>query len=455
MNSHFKKRIYKIKERIGANFAGSFVKGVFMMAGGTALAQFVNGVLSPIITRLYTPEEFGVLAIYMSIMGMLLVVGALHYEKAIPLADDDEKAINVVASSLLIFSMFSLVLMIVFLLYGDSILNLFDAHALINYRLLIPFGILISGVYNVFIQWNLRKRDYNGIAKTKISQSIVGNLLKIGLGLLKAGPIGLMLGTISGQSVGISTLLRPLLKERHLIKKVSIRGMRYILKRYIRFPLYSSPGEFVYAAGNNLPVLFIANIFGKEVLGYYALANLIIRIPIGLLGESLSQVVYAEAANIGKRDPKRIKTLAMKSMKQLSVLGLIPLFIILFFGPFLFSNVFGGIWFESGVHAQILAPLVFANLIITPIGRIFEIFEKQSTGFFLNILRLFLMLIVFYVAKSLNLSFYVTLGLYVFFMTLSYLALFLFVSKILDTEIKNAAASANAESLKIDEEGKK
>ncbi len=427
-----------VRNLLGGIFQGRFAKGVFMIGGGSATAQFISIVLTPVITRLYSPEDYGVLAVYSAILGLMVIPAALHYYRAIPLSEEDETAINVLALSLLVLSAFCLIIALLLTFHGDFFLGLFDGDVLFKYRYLIPIGIFASGLYSIFTQWALRKQDYGTIAKTSINQSIFGNLLKVVFGILKLGPIGLILGIITGQSAGISSLLLPILKQqRYLLKSISIKRMHYAANRYIKFPMYSCPGEFVYAAGNLLPALFIGNLFGKEVLGYYALANSMINLPIGLIGNSVAQVFYAEAANIGKGDPVRIKKLAINLMKKMAIIGLLPLFVLLLFGPFLFFAVFGNNWLESGVYARIICFIAFGTLIITPVGRILEIFEQQRQGLFLNLLRLILVLIVFFAAKILCLSSHITIGMYSAFIVFFYLIAVVYIIKMLNKEISN------------------
>jgi len=402
---------------------GKFGRSVFIVAGGTASAQLINSILSPIITRIYNPEEFGVLAGYISIVGLLSIVG-------------EEQAINVLALSLFVLSIVSASSLLFVVFFGSRLEKIFGSSIPYEYSLLIPLGLFTSSLYGIMRQWSLRRKDFKTLARTQITQSIFGNAVKLGLGILSLGPIGLILGTVVGSSMGVSSLARPVIvKDRHLLSQIDIKKIRICAKRYVKFPIFSFPGEFLYAAGNNLPVLFIGGLFGQETLGYYALANSIVRLPLYLIGESVAQVFYAELARIGKRDPVGTKNMALNLMKKLSIIGLIPVLLLLPFGPFLFSFVFGEGWHLSGVYARIISFAVYANFIIAPVGRIMEVFERQGIGFLLNCLRLAMVLGVFFAAYSTDLGSYITIGLYVFSIVLSYSAALICVIRMLNSEI--------------------
>lgn len=181
----------KIKKLLQSTFA----KNVALISGGTAIAQILGTVFSTIITRIYSPEEYGVLIAYTSILGMLAISGSLKYEYAIPISKNDKKAINVFALSFLILIIFSLIIGLIFLFFGNFILPIFNAENLLEYNYLVPIGIFV-GLYSIVIQWTFRKKDYKSISKTKLTQSIAQNSTQIGLWLIGLGPIGLILDRI-------------------------------------------------------------------------------------------------------------------------------------------------------------------------------------------------------------------------------------------------------------------
>lgn len=422
-----------LKEKIRKS---KFGKNILIIAGGTAFAQVLGIVFSPIITRIYPPEQYGVLTAYTAVLGLLVISASLDYQKAIPIAEDDNKAINLLVLSLI--SLFSVVVFVTSLLYlwGDFFLSVLDSEVLSSYKYLIPIGVLFAGLYNIVLQWGFRTRNYKVITRTIVSQSLTSNLIKISLGLLNVGPIGLIIGTITGQSTGITSLSAPLLKKRSSFVSVNLKSLKYVLKRYKKFPLYSAPSNYVYTASNNLPIILLVSLFDSTITGFFGLAKSITYLPISLIGNSISQVFYSESANLGKDNPKEIKRLSVNLMKKIAIIAVIPLLILLFFGPILFSFVFGKEWYEAGIYARLLSIKVYFHFIITPIGRVLEIFERQREGLALNIVRLVLVACVFLVSKIVGFSSYITVGLYSISNAVTYIILLILVLRILDHEIK-------------------
>lgn len=170
-------KVKKIKNLYSNFFNSSFAKSVMMITSGTIFAQALNTLLSPIITRIYSPEEYGVLTVYTALLGMISLLGALCYDSAIPIADDDEKAINVLALSIAVLLIITSILTLLLFIFGNPILKLFDAEIILKYRYFLSIGFFATGFYTILSKWALRKRDFKAIAATKYNQSIAGKWL--------------------------------------------------------------------------------------------------------------------------------------------------------------------------------------------------------------------------------------------------------------------------------------
>lgn len=424
----------KIKEI----FERRLVKSMLMITGGTAFGQALSFMFSPLITRIYTPEQYGVLTVYTSLLALFAGSQSLRYELGIPIADDDESAINVLALSITILILFSLVFSLLILFAGEFILSILSAEILFTYRMLIPLGFLTYGIYQIFMMWNFRKKSFQCISKTKIAQSISSNATKIGLGLLGLGPLGLIIGSIIGESSGITTLAKSLfLHEKSLIKKINIKTIFFIARRYIQFPKYQLPSTFLSKISDQIPILFIASLYGGEIVGLYGIAVAIVSIPVNLIGTSVGDVFYGESASIGRKDPKKISELSNSIFRKLVLIGLIPLIVLIIFAPLLFSFVFGNNWYPAGEYASILAILSYAQLIFQPVSRIYTVFERQKPVLIITIIRIILVFSVFGISKVTNLTFKIAIALYVLVMVLVFGITYLYAQMIIKEEIKS------------------
>lgn len=419
----------KIKAYLQKLLKNNFVKSVVLISGGTAFAQLVTMISSPIITRIYTPTEYGVLTLFNSILVVFAMVGSLKYEMIIPIVDDEEESVNSIALSFIVLIIFVTFSIILFIFCGDKILSIFGAESLKNYWYLIPVGVLLIQSYRILTQYAYRHQNFKAITRTTAIQSLVGNLSKVLTGIMGFGSLGLLSSRIVSESMGLTTLSIPLLKSKFLFKKISFSKMKWLAKRYIRFPLYQFPSTLIGQLGINLPVFFLAFIYESKIVGAFGLANSVVRMPMNLIGSSVSNVFYAEAARIGKVNPERLKVLSDKLLRKLLLIGAFPLITFLLFGPLLFVFVYGDSWESAGVFARILSVLVYFNFIFSPVSRVYEVLEKQAQILILNIARIIVILTTFGIAVLTNLSAYTVIIFYTVGMSFMYYINYLMAQK--------------------------
>jgi O-antigen/teichoic acid export membrane protein len=215
----------------------AFARGVRVLVGGTASAQILLVLAAPVLTRLYTPEDFGLLAVYATLLALIGVVLSLRYELAILLPEDDMEAANVAVLSLLLVAITTVLTGSLVLMLGTAIAQLLGVPVLAGYLWRLPVGVLLSGAYTVFHYWFVRTKRFSTIAGTRLTQAIA--TLAIQLTTFKLGGIGLLLGQVAGQSVGTTSLARPAL-GMPAFKQVIWGGVKKVAVRYQRFPIFST-----------------------------------------------------------------------------------------------------------------------------------------------------------------------------------------------------------------------
>jgi O-antigen/teichoic acid export membrane protein len=364
-----------------------FARGVSVLVGGTAGAQLLSILGAPLLTRLYRPEDFGLLAVYASVLALIGVIASLRYELAIPLAADDAEAANVAALSLSLIALSSLLTATLVMLAGPQIADVLGVPTLAGYLWLLPVGVLLAGTYNVFHYWSIRTKRFTTIAGTKLRQALAA--LAIQLTAFKLGGIALLYAQVTGQSVGTISLGRPALASAGF-RHVSWRGIRNAARRYRRFPAFGTWAGLVNTAGHQLPPIIIAAVFTATGAGLYALAHRILMLPATLLGSAIGNVFTShgiDAMRAGKLDRMYVRL-----QDRLIHLGLPPAAILTVFAPFLFTTAFGPEWRDAGQMAQWLAIGVFAGFLVSPLSQVFTILEQQATGLRLQIVLFMLRL---------------------------------------------------------------
>lgn len=433
--------IKSIKKVFHSIFKGTFTKNVAIVAGGTTLTQLLGVVFSPIVSRLYSPEEFGILSVYSAVLSMIAISSSLKFEWGIPIAESDEKATNVAALSFSVLLVITSVIALLLIIPNNKIIGKVIGHEIVPYRLFIPVGVFLTGIHNILMQIGYRNRGFKVIAKTKLTQVLAGNGTKIGLGAIGVGPIGLILGSIFSASAGSFTLVKSFaLAGKYRLNHISFKEIKWCAKRYKNFPKFSAPSQILNTAGLSLPKIFLASLYGLEVTGAFGFALGIISLPVQLIGNSVGDVFYSEAARIGNTDPKRLKRLSIQLFKKLLIIGFFPFITLVLFGPFLFSFVFGVQWVVAGRYAQILSILVYARLVFMPVSRVFAVLEKQKVNLFIDIFRVVIVTSTFLICKMLALSALLTISIYTIGMIIVYLITFIVAQAIMKKRINLAVA---------------
>jgi len=367
----------------------NFLANVMMLTGGTALGQGLVVLTSPLITRLYTPKDLGVLAVYISILAILVIVASLRYEMAIPLPKEDEIAANLLATCFLIMLGMSLLSGLGVWLLGEQIMRWTHSPALKPYLWLLPLSLLGAGAYRTLNYWAIRKKAFTHIAKTKLSQSVGQVITQLGLGLMKLGPLGLILGDVVGRVGGSGTLAALLWRQDgEAIKRVSFSEMRRAVRRYWRFPILSSTAALINSVGLQLPPLLLAAFYGAEVAGWFALGQRVLGIPITLLGTSVAQVFLAESAKIVKTCPEKMPGFFSKLIINMLLPGLPLAGLLALIAPWLFLTLFGKEWVEAGVYLRILSPMFLLQFLANPTGGTLDVLERQGLASIRELIRI-------------------------------------------------------------------
>lgn len=426
--------IAKYREKLKNNI---FFQNIAVVAGGNVTAKLIGIIATPIITRLYTPEDYGIFSVFLSVVGVVGSLATLRYAVTIPIAKEEKLADNILKLCFLLTLSLSIVWFIGIALFGKFFTVQFSAEQLQPYLWLMPVVFLGKGIYEALNNWAIRTRKFRLITRTKVSQGVSSAGVKIGFGALGVTPLGLFLGHIAQEAAGITSLFSKLVQLKpDFLKTFSWTGIKYAAKRYKKFPLVQSWSNLLLALGAQLPVLLIGAFYGVEVVGVFGLAQNMINMPMTIIGQSVGQVYYAEISKYGKSNPEKVYKLSVSIIKKLFLIGLIPVGLLMAFGPWFFKLVFGPEWLDAGVYARFLSILILTRFISSPIGNIFNVYEKQSLQLTLNIIRVALVFTVFYVSNLLKLSALNSTGIYSILMAVYYAFTAIIILRVVKKHIK-------------------
>jgi O-antigen/teichoic acid export membrane protein len=370
---------------------------------GTTIAQAIPIAISPILTRLYTPEDFGVLTLFVAITSIFGSIANARYELAIMLPKKDEDAINILALGFIINLFLSLFLLMIILIFHDYILNLLNNKEISPWLYLVPISVFLMGCFNLLNYYNNRKKYYKDLAKANVFKSIGSAIVQLILGFLKVGAIGLISGQIFAQIISNTKLFLNIKKDNLFIKIKKIKIIA-LAKRYKDFPKFSMWAILANTLSVQLTNILISTFYSISTLGFYSLAQRVLAMPMSLIGGSIGQVFFQEATKEKQDTGKAIKTFN-STVKKLFIIGF-PIFFILFFIiEDLFAFVFGEEWRVAGEYAKILIPLFFIRFIVSVLTLIPIIFEAVKIDLYFQLGLIILYLMLFIVNKFLNSNF--------------------------------------------------
>ncbi|NMA65413.1 MAG: oligosaccharide flippase family protein [Clostridiaceae bacterium] len=355
-----------------------FIRNVAIVATGTAAAQIITMGFSPFITRIYGPEAFGVLGVFLSVIGVISPIAALSYPIAIVLPKNDEDAKGLVRISLYVAGVIATVVGLFLLLVNEQIVGLLQIETIASFVYLIPLVIMFSAVLQVAQQWLIRKKQFKVKARVASLQALILNGSKVGFGLFYPFATVLIILSVFGQALQSFMLIIGLIKsDAKEVTDTNSTPLKELAKQHRDFPLYRAPQVFLNAVSQSLPVLMLTSLFGPASAGFYSLGRRVLSMPTQLIGNSVGDVFYpriAEAANNGENLTRMI----IKATLALAAVGIIPFGIVMAFGPWLFEFVFGADWVVAGEYARWIALWTLCAFINRPSVRAIPVLNLQD-----------------------------------------------------------------------------
>lgn len=283
----------KLLKRAKSN---EFARNVVTLITGTAVAQAIPVAISPILTRLYSPEDFGVLALFIAITSIISVLATLRFEIAIPQAKRSRDAAAVTALSLLLCTCISLFILIIIVLFGHEIANFFNEQSIANWLYLTPLSVWLFGSYQALNYWFVRKKKFKDISKSKVFQSTTGATVQCASFPFING-LGLVLGQLVNQAIGVIFLIKkmsPFDRIRILKSKKSI--IKRNARKYQKLPKYSAIGSLADKGSLQMPIFVIGRAFDLSSAGLFSLTFRVLNLPMSLMTTSISQVLFQKVS---------------------------------------------------------------------------------------------------------------------------------------------------------------
>jgi O-antigen/teichoic acid export membrane protein len=409
-------------------------RNILVLASGSIVARIIGVVSIPIITRLYSPADMGVLSAFISLTGVLLAFTSLRYSVVIPLPRTLGYALNSSVLCLIILSVVSALLFTITFFFSPAIFLLLNLAALNDYWYLLPISVFLFGLAEILNIWAVRYKKFKLLSTANVFQSSIGSLSKIIFGLLSVNPIGLIMGQILVQAGCVITLFK-FYFSKYNKKKISVKRMIFIARYYIDIPKFRLPSQVLLSLSINMPVLFFSSYFGIEVTGQVGLALMVLSLPISMIGQTVGQAFYGEIANVGRKNPRQIQKISKDVFKKILLISLLPFIVLGIFGEDLFKLVFGPEWAAAGQYSRIMSLYIVANLVSSPLVNVLNIYARNSFYLWINLSRFLLLIGVFSASIVFEFSVIKTLLFYSILLSAHYVFITSLIFKVLKEEV--------------------
>lgn len=378
--------------RLSKLISSSTLRNVAKLLSANVIAQVIGLVVYPILTRIYAPEDFGLLNLFVSIGSVLAILATAEYQYAIILPKKEEEARAVVHLNLLLLLLCTLVL-VGTLPWADNIAALFNTPALAQYYGWIPLSVLLLGLWNILNYWYIRNKLYTRISAYQVSQSLLLAGSKLGFGytgMLQGGLIySMLVAPLCSIIVSVCMTFKQCIRPLFAVNGTLVRS---VAKQYRNFPLFTMPRSFINVISGQLPVLLLVPIFGTEQVGLWGMALVLGFVPINMISKAIYQVLYrhiTERVHTGKTIAHILNRFVVGS-----TLAVVPIFVGLYFVlPSLTAWFLGENWHASGEYVRWMLPWLYFSLVTGSTCFLADVFFKQKIGLYFEVLSAFFRII--------------------------------------------------------------
>ena len=361
------------------------VRNFTKLLSANVVAQVIGLVVYPILTRIYAPEDFGLLNLFVSLASVICIFATAEYHNAIVLPKEQKHSVAMVHWCVIqLLAVVTLTMVSVF--FSKHIAWIFNVPALSHYYWLMPLMVLANSGWNILNYWYIYRGNYTRISGYQLSQSVLSAGSKLGFGYGGILHGGMVYSVVLSPLVSLITSLLRAGNDSFLpLRRLVAHDIREVISEYRNFPIYSLPRSFVNMIAGQLPVLILTPLFGAEYVGWWSMAILLGFTPISVIVRSVYQVMYqytTQRVNASKSLGTYFRRFAF-----VTFFTVLPLFIgLAFVLPDLTSWLLGSEWRETGMYIQWMLPWLLCSLLTSSMGFLADVFYKQKVGLYFELL---------------------------------------------------------------------
>lgn len=353
-----------------------FLKNSFILTFGTLIAQILPLIFYPLFGRIYSPNEFGVLASITAIIPILTLLASGMYEGAILVSKSKVEAANIIGLIIVRSFIVLVFISILFAFFSAEISRLLKDSNVSDWLFVTPISAFAMVIYSCFNEWCVTYKYFFSLSLNKIINTSSVAIGKTVFGVLNLFGNGLVIGDFVGKSIsGFSCIYGAYKFDRKYFSKIRIRKFRSLAIRYINFPRFLMTDQIFNNLGGSLHVFFIGVFFNNKELGFVSMSMTLLTVPVTVISSAIKDV-FRQKASREYFKTGNCRPLYIKILKPLIIFTILFFSILYFFLPNIFVFVLGAQWVKSGLYSQILIPMFISNFVSMSLGGILIISNK-------------------------------------------------------------------------------
>jgi len=374
-----------------------YKKNVLVMIVGRTVAQVIPIFLTPLLTRIYSPGDFGIFGVFATVVSIVAMVSNGRYCLSIVLPKDDEKAKRLFLLSSFLSILTTVVFAVVLIIWGEGFFSLLNTTSLIQYLWIIILNILFVALYEDLYYYALRMKAFKLLTTNIIIQALVLVISRLAFGYLGYTGIGLILSYLLGYAISyILMIVRLKMPVYGLIKEFKMGIYWQLMKEYYKFPKYSLLADTLSVTANMSPNIFLNKIFGSITTGYYSMTDKILGSPIWLVTSAVGDVFRQEASE-QFREKGSCFEIFKKTVKTMFLFGIIPFGLLFIFSPYVIPFLLGAEWEPVGNYIRIFSIMYFIRFIVRPVSFVIYIIRKQNVNVIFQVINLASIMLAFFI----------------------------------------------------------
>lgn len=346
----------------------------------TAMGQMTFVLALPLLSRLFTPADFGIFTIYLSIVNICGPIVALKFDSALYGASSREEARPILGLAIFTIATLSSFAAALWFVFGARLPGALAPYSA-SLGLLTPVGLVLAGLWSTTSAWAVRCGAISTLSLARFAQPAAMTALQLTAGLAGGSALTLIVAHLLSHMLYSAFILSRTLQREEIRQILGGRFRQLLLHARANrlFPLYVMPANVATQLVANAPPILLGSMFGAGIAGHCGMAYRLVFAPVVIVSLSLGHVFTSEVCRgAGKR---AIEGLAGKII--LASLGVVCLPILLF-GALLpgFSGVLlGPNWALTGQIAFAYSVFGAAQALAAPFVEITSIYRFQAVRF--------------------------------------------------------------------------